>query len=207
MAFRSHLELIDLNMRVPRGNEAFWELILALDKAGPWTIRQLVDRSNVTTGAIGQFVDALRLAGIAEVVERRLNGRPGLDPAAFYRLTRRPLDCPRLRRDGTELPEPQVQVLWRTMRMVKSFSPRELVDLASEGGRSINLSHARSYVSLLISAGVVVQQKSNGHGQEGLYRLKRDLGPRAPKILHARIVFDPNSSQVLGEAKAREVSP
>lgn len=206
MALKSHLDMVKANLRVPRGNDAYWKLILELDQAGPWTIRQLVARSNVSTGTIGQFVDALQLAGIATIVGRDTPRRAHMPGAAHYRLARRPVDTPRLRRDGTELPEPQIQVLWRTLRMIKVFSPRELVELASEGGGEVNLSHARGYLSLLSAAGIIVQVKPNGAGDEGRYRLARDLGPRAPKILQARMIFDPNANQVVGDAQSREVS-
>lgn len=202
MSLRPHLELVELNLRVPRGTEAFWRVIRVLDGTGPWTVADVVARSNVSTRTVSQFIERLRRGGFADVVEERPPYR-GAFPAKVYRLTRSPADAPRLARDGRELPETANQVMWRAMKMLKVFGPAEL----AEHCPGVALSTVRGYVVLLAKAGVLALARKRRPDAEARYRIALGLGSRAPKILAARIVFDPNAGRVVGEAMAGEVKP
>ncbi|MFH1796302.1 MAG: hypothetical protein ABIF45_17570 [Pseudomonadota bacterium] len=200
------IDMLKLNLRVPRGFDGYWKLILELDEHGPWTIRQIVLRTNVSTRSVSQFVDRLRKAGIAALVETRVSVAGQKSATACYRLTRRPIDTPRLYPDGSERPEDDLQLLWRTMKMVKSFTPRELADQAGSDDRAVGLELTRQYVSRLCAVGIVAVTQPVRSRREARYRLVRNLGARAPRILTARVVFDPNAKQVIGDAVASEVS-
>jgi len=202
MSLRSHLDLVELNLRVPRGYEGFWTVMCELDHKGPWTVADVVARSNVSTRTVSQYIERLARAGIAEVVAERPPHR-GAFPAKVYRLTRLPTEAPRLSRDGRELPETANQVMWRAMKMLKVFGPAEL----AEHCPGVSLSTVRGYVGLLANAGVLALARKRRPDAEGRYRVARNLGSRAPKILAARIVFDPNAGRVVGEAEAAEVRP
>lgn len=202
MSLRSHLELVELNLRVPRGYEAFWTVIRDLDRAGPWTVADVVARSNVHTRTVSQYIERLARAGIADVVAERPPYR-GAFPARVYRLTRSPVEAPRLARDGSELPETANQVMWRAMKMLKVFGAAEL----AEHCPGISLSTVRSYVVLLAKAGVLALARKRRPDAEGRYRVAQNLGSRAPKILAARIVFDPNAGRIVGEVHGVEVKP
>ena len=199
------LHIVQMNLRVPRGNDAYWKLMHQLDAAGPWTIKQIVLQSNVTTRAVSVYVDRLRRGGFVEIVAHGDQHHAGHKPEARYRLVKRPLDAPRLNMAGEELKETQHQLLWRTMKMVKSFTPRELCDLASEGRDPADIGNVRQYVSCLFAAGILGRAAGKMH-KEGRYRLIKNLGARAPQILRAKLVFDPNSKAVIGDATATEVS-
>ncbi len=202
MSFRPHLEIVEISLRVPRGNEAFWAVICELDSAGPWTVADVVARSNVHTRTVSQYIERLRRGGFAQVVEERAP-RHGAFPAKVYRLTKSPADAPRLMRDGRELPETANQVMWRAMKMLKVFGPSELAEYCP----GVSLSTARGYVVLLAKAGVLVLARKRKPDAEGRYRVAQNLGSRAPRILQAKIVFDPNTNRVIGAAEAREVQP
>ncbi|SMH42212.1 hypothetical protein [Mesorhizobium australicum] len=195
MAARSDVDIVDLKLRVPRGGDGLWKLLLEIDRVGPWTKGQVAARTAVSTARINQFVDRLLAAGIATISDE-----------GACRLTRRPTDAPRLRLDGSELPEDERQILWRTMKMLKTFSPRELAAQASSDERAIGLETTRSFINRMAQVGIVGIVQVPSRRGEGKYRLARNLGALAPRILSVSVVFDPNAVQVIGDAEASEVS-
>ena len=206
MSGRPLLDMIQASLRVPRGIDGFWSIITEIDLIGPWTIRAVAASTNVHLRNVSAFVDTLVAGGYAVVVDSPPRG-PKLPAAKTYRLLKRPADAPRLRRDGSELPEPHIETLWRTMKIAKTFTTSELAALSSTGERVVKISTARAYLRDLLRVGIIVEIRPGRSGQEAHYRLVRNLGSRAPKILNTHVVFDPNANAVVGEAIAREVSP
>ena len=130
MSRHSLMDSVILNLRVPRGEAGYWAIILHLDAAGPWTVRQVSDCTNVDVSIVANYVRKLRLAGIADCVAEQANGINGrnLPGAKVYRLTVRPYDPPRLRKDGTPIPPMAIERLWLAMKMSKVFEVDELVE-------------------------------------------------------------------------------
>jgi hypothetical protein len=193
------LRMVQINIDVPRGEAGYWSIILDLDQSGPWTVRQICDRTNVQTQAVGNFVRKLRLAGIANVIDRKPashGGGDNLPATVVYRLAKRPLLSPRLARDGKVMPETAIEQLWRAIKMAKVFSLAELAEHCPD----VPPKTAKAYLYQLSKAGIVA-------GKPAAYRLARKLGPLAPKVLATRVVFDPNSKSVIGLPVASEVTP
>lgn len=206
MSRRPLLDLIRLDLRVPRSAQGLWSIILDLDRTGPWAAVDIDKRSNIDAGTVRDLIRRLVRAGYARVVCRERRGRSGTF-VALYRLIEKPVDCPRIRRDGTRLGETQSDRLWRAMRMAKTFTADELSDFASTPDHVVDRLIARRYVRELAGVGVLGRiDAGGGRGKIARYRLRQDLGARAPKILRAHIVFDPNSNVVLGMAEASEVA-
>jgi len=197
MSRRPLLDTVQLSLQVPRGEAGFWSIIRDLDSIGSWTVRQVHDRTNVDVTMVARFVRKLRLGGYAELVGSQANGLNGRNiPAAnTYRLKKRPVLVPRLDKEGRALPETANEQLWRAMKMTKAFTPAELAELCPD----VSVSAAKGYSYALTAAGVLSHR-------QGTFRLLRNLGNQAPKILATKLVFDPNTGQVLGPAVAREVS-
>ncbi len=201
MSRRPLLDMVQASLVVPRGEDGFWAIVLDLDRAGDWTVRMVADRTNVATGIVGKYVRKLLAGGYAELVGETPRPHRNLAPAKVYRLVKKPVIGPRLRPDGTELAETANDQLWRTMKMSKAFSSLDLADLCPR----VSHSAARGYIFALAAAGVVA--KVSGKGDEARYRLVRNLGLRAPRILRAKLVFDPNANVVVGASVTREVQP
>ncbi|RWN30152.1 MAG: hypothetical protein EOR97_17425 [Mesorhizobium sp.] len=197
---RPLLETVHLSMSVPRGDAGFWSIILELNKVGTWTAKQVTDKTNTNRRLVGDYIRRLVAAGYAEIAEKMPAGPAGTSfaHAYQYRLLKQPLVAPRIRKDGTELPEMAIEQLWRAIRMAKTFSALDLVQLCHG---EIALGTAKNYARALATAGVTTGQWPN-------YRLVRDLGPAAPKVLAVKMVYDPNSKEVVGRSiPAREVKP
>ncbi|MBN9334683.1 hypothetical protein [Devosia sp.] len=201
MAKRSLTEMVQLTARVPRGHEGFWAIILELDGVGPWTLRQLDEQTNVNRASSKDYVHRLERGGFAERVGE-VSARSGVANATLWRLLKKPIEAPRLDRHGNELEETSAQLLWRSIRILKTFTCRELQAAAEMPERPVALATARHYVAALSDVGVVSAPPTRAP-TEWTYRLLRDVGPKAPSVSSALVVFDPNSRQVLGEPEIR----
>lgn len=202
MATYSLLDYIEIRAKVPRGEAGFWAIMLELDAKGPWTAYDVDGQSNVSRVAIRNYLSKLVAGGFVEIVEVR-NIRRGIKQHV-YRLLQRQFEHPRLDRQGRELPELQIETIWRTIKMLKQFTVTDVVDNAPGVGKAM----ARRYLCDLASVGVlnVIGRVGKGSGPIA-YHLIDNLGARAPKILKSHIVFDPNSGRVLGQPTAEEVQP
>lgn len=207
MATRNYRERLAISVVVPIGEEGLWRIIRELDAEGPWRIADVDARSRVNKGTVSDYVKRLRLGGYVQAVGEREHPRPWFGPATTYRIARQSKDAPRLGKAGEVLPEPLIEVLWRTMKMVKTFTTTELIKLVETPERPINARTVRGYVIRLARVGVIGRVGGTGRGSEVRYRLLRALGAKAPKILQSHIIFDPNSGEVIGEASAVEVNP
>lgn len=194
MSRRTLVDMVTLSLTVPRGEAGFWSIIRELDETGPWTVRMVHDRSNVALQVVAHYVRKLHLGGFAELVDQKPHRN--LASANVYRLLRKPLQAPRLRSDGTELPETRAEQLWRAMKMAKYFAPADLAELCP----GVAEATAHNYCYQLAAAGILARTGSG-------FRLVRNLGNQAPRVLATKMVFDPNAGAVVGPSVAREVQP
>lgn len=193
---RQSVEQLQVNFVVPRGDAGFWAIIRELDVKGPWGWRDIDRRSNVHERSVRDYIKRLELAGFAERVSQ---GRTGLHAKATqYRLLHRPVEAPRIDRKGNIYPESKTQRLWRTMRMVKTFSVPELTSLAQGDDMVMSQELAKYFIKALVQVGVV-QPFASTAASDKLYRLVRDLGPIAPVVSLSMVVFDPNAKAVVGQ--------
>jgi hypothetical protein len=200
-----YLDYVALQAEMPRGNDGLWSVILKLDAAGPWSASDIEGETNLAKGVGRNMVRRLAAGGYAVQVDERTTRGKNPQIAPLYRLAARPAEAPRLKPDGTPLPEPVIEVLWRAMKMTGHFTASELAELASTEERPINLNTARSYCDRLTRAGVMA--RATRRGEEPRFRLIRNLGARAPKVLATRVVYDPNAGKVVDAEPLREVAP
>ncbi|MHB2265845.1 hypothetical protein [Aliihoeflea sp. PC F10.4] len=193
---------LSIDVYPPRGRDGLWRMLLDLDAKGPWSNGEAMNATNLNRGTVAEWLARLRKAGFAEQVGERPHHR-GAPAIALYQLTRRPIEAPRVSRDGTILPELQIELLWRTIKMLKSFSIDELVAAASADDRTIHRNSADSYVRELARVGILAK---SGPLRARQFRLLRNVGALAPKLLTSKVVYDPNSHAVIGEATTREVA-
>lgn len=146
-----------------------------------------VDRSKYK---VDDYLRGLINAGIVAVLEapRRIG-----EPALYILAQDMGVSAPRVRRDGTVLSEPAQQAMWRAMRVLREFGPRDLVAHAAMAGISIKLSTVVTYCNWLARGGYLRPAKSRG----GPYRLLLDTGPKAPQILHVKQLFDANTGKIM----------
>lgn len=210
MARRPYTEHITLHLQVPRGFEGYWSIIqsIAENGDGTFTIRAIDALSNVDIDSIKDYVKRLEKAGyVAKVTTTSIATTTGIRETAIYRLVRNSYTAPRIRRDGTVLPETSQDTLWRTMKMLKRFTASGLHLHARGAGCAPPLQTIKRYLNHLAQSGILRRlSPGGGRGHACEYQLVLNIGARAPKILRAHIVFDPNSNAILGTTEAKEVA-
>jgi predicted ArsR family transcriptional regulator len=202
MAKQAYPTTATTQISIPQGAETYWKVILDLDEAGPWTTRQIDLALNVPAQSIRNYVMRLEKGGFVQIVGAQPSGI-GTKTVHLYELTSRPVEAPRVKADGTLVPEEQIQKLWRAMKMAKTFTGSELAGLVGAP-----LQTAKRYIRRLEKAGVLSSLGTQpGMQREYRYQLVDNVGLRAPQILQSRLVFDPNSGRVLAEIETTQVQP
>lgn len=95
--------------------------------------------------------------------------------------------------------------MWRTMRILKEFSAKDLAIQASTETVKVAEGEAKTYVHYLHKAGylVIVSPHRSGNrsmtGKLARYRLiiSKFSGPKPPVIQRIKQVFDPNAGKVV----------
>lgn len=177
--------------RHPHGRPAVWEALRRL-KGG--TVSELSRASGAPTRTVRGFLQTLEFAGF---VSR--GGAPGpLDGARYQAARDLPVLMPDLRPDGTEAPETGRARMWRTMKMLSTFTAQDLAIAASLPGATVALAEARKYAVMLSLAGYLATIKpGTPRGGLATYRLVKNTGPMAPQIQRRPTLFDPNLGQVV----------
>lgn len=208
MACRPTPEMHDLRIAVPRGYVGFWAVIRSLDRDGPWTVKMVVGQCNVTRKTVQDYILSLHRGGIAEIVDERPTGGFGAcQQERWFRLTRRPVEAPRLRKDGTPcLPTGQSQ-MWRAIRALGTFTYHELAHAASTDDVQIAPQAAKTYSNRLGRAGYLIPVQPGKPKVATLWRLKPSMntGPLPPLIMRTKLVWDQNKQEVVAAEPAREV--
>lgn len=191
-----------VEIALPKGEAAIWEMIQKLDKQGTWSPTDVARFVASDAKTVQYYVARLHAAGYVRAVGRSgSRGRPKL-----FEIARPSIFTPRVSKDGKELPELNIDTLWRTMRMLKVFQAEDLAAYLEDTGRAANVKSIRVYLGRLFGAGLLVAAGKRGQRQGQRYRLARIPGPRAPRILSTHVVWDPNRGEQLGTAQTDEVA-
>lgn len=176
------------------GRQAIWEAIRAQD--GPFIVPDLFGETSISPHTIRSYLRALAAAGILERTEHP--ERAGLRDSVTWRLIEdEGFYAPRVNRNGVRVTQGLgVEQMWRTMRMLKEFSSRDIALHASTDTVRVTDETARSYCSMLMTYGYLRCIRKATPRRRATYRLVRNSGPLAPQIQRVKQVFDPNSKTV-----------
>ncbi len=191
----------------PAGQDAVWAEIR---RQGAFTLPSL--RGGLTGATardtIRAYLNRLEAAGIIE----RTGQEPPPRNTVLWRLIAE-RDCeetPRVRPDGTVVLQGAARAaMWRTMRILKSFTADDLVRLGSVEEVAIGREDARYYLKMLVHAGyVVVTDRPARTATATTYRLlpTKATGPKAPQVQRQHRVWDPNLERVVWTGAAEAVS-
>lgn len=150
---------------------------------------------------LGNFLRRLEVAGFIERIEP--------DGGRTFRVIKRQSQCPVISATGANSRMGiRQQNMWNVMRRRKAgFTVDELAVDASTEDAVIQRNTAKQYCLLLQRAGVLLIQKS-GKSRLGrnIYVLRgsANTGPKPPRRMSAKLLFDPNQNIVLGDVIAEE---
>jgi hypothetical protein len=178
--------------------DAVWQALREMAWPGcSATARELERRSGTPQRTVRSYLACLVAANLARTL-------PPLRPGAGIRfqllgdVVPGPTP-PRLRPDGGAVTQGSGRDrLWRTMKMLKIFTPLDLAVAASMPRAPVAAGEAEYYVKWLTRAGYLAVARpavAGKGGRRAAYRFVRNTGPEAPMILRTRCVWDPNLKQ------------
>lgn len=177
-------------LSISKSRQAVWDALRAA--TAPMTRAQLHDATGVPPTTIGNYLAGLAEAGLAT----KADGGGG-HPVWSLSGTDTGYHAPRVRRDGSRVVTGDgCDNMWRTMRAMVEFSPRELASHSTTDTVGVSETHAKVYCSKLLAAGYLrVLRKARPGQQQAVYRLIRNTGPRPPVVQRVQRVFDPNNGK------------
>ena len=104
------------------------------------------------------------------------------------------VEAPRLRKDGSPLPDAGQSRMWAAMKILRLFTARELAMTASLPEAPVRENTAHAYCRWLVRGHYLFVISDGSTGVR--YRFMRDTGARAPQILSIKQLFDPNTGEV-----------
>ena len=135
------------------------------------------------------------LAGLvkADILSKE---QPARFSAAVYTLLHdQGVDAPRVRKDGSLVPDSAQERMWKAMKILRVFSVCDLIVHASLPDAAIATSAARSYCQWLARGKYLAPLSAPGDVQR--YRFVRDTGAKAPQILRVKQLYDCNLGKVV----------
>ena len=179
----------------PTRREIIWAAIRELKEFTQFNL-------GLKTGLSGQkghmqdYLRGLEAAGIIQAIFRERAKR------TIYRLVQ---DCgvnaPRVTRGGAILPPSGRARMWKAMRILRTFTARELAGAASLPDVPVAVSDAEFYCAWLCRGGYL--RKS---GTAWTFVPAMDSGPKAPQVLRIHQLYDPNTAKIMytGEPEGRD---
>ncbi len=178
------------------GRERVWEALRRVREGDCGTLSRLAGQ---TGGMAKDYLAALCKAGIVEVVDERI-GPMGRTRRVFRLVRDMGMEAPRVRKDGSLLPTPGRQRMWRCMGILKEFSIMDLVASASLPEAPISPDEAVYYCRWLAKGGYL---RPTTPGRYLAVPAMRH-GPRAPMIQRVRRLLDPNTGEIVCESEPVE---
>ena len=192
---------VDRGEPIRRGRDHFWSVIREMtadDRTAIVTAGDILTRSrDVEISTIRRELRLLETAGFLE--------RASPDG---WRVIRRPTRLPSLTAAGRIVVSGQT-AMWNAMRALGTFSHAEVAVAASTEETPISPATAKSYVLRLARVGYLKLDRAATPKRQALWRLRPTMnsGPLPPRILRAKLVWDPNRDEVIGAVEAEEVAP
>lgn len=195
---------VDTGTRIRRGRAHFWSVIRDLtadDRDRRFDATDILRCSaDVEISTIRRELRLLQAAGFLEAITT--------DRVEEWRVIKRPTTLPSLTADGRPAHSGQA-AMWNAIRALGGFTHGEVAVAASTEELAVSPVAAKSYVLRLAKAGYLKCEAAGNWKRQARWRLRPSMnsGPLPPKILRAKLVWDPNFNEVIGDTEAEEVTP
>ena len=197
---RKPVDLV-LDQRHPQGRDVVWAQIRKLRR---FTIPALERATRIPQATIRSYLEGLAAAGYISQGEKRqqknARGVPVFMPCEYELLRDVGVEAPRVTRKGTPVTQgARRQRMWSAMRLLKTFTQPELVNVASRPDAPIRTEDCKDYLRYLQLAGYVKTVESHAPGRPARYCLVPATvkGPQAPMVQRIKTVYDPNVGRVV----------
>lgn len=181
--------------------QAIWDEIRR--RRDGFTVRELRESTTLGIETVREYVTGLVNAGYVGCGDITRIGclirdcvpatATVLAPKSYTLLRDVGIEAPRVRKDGTPVTQGQgTHNMWRTMRILKTFSARELAISASTETCAISPDTAKSYTRYLCNAGYLRKT-----GDRYCFIPSMHTGPKPPMIQRVKRVWDQNLKKVM----------
>lgn len=178
----------------PTDRERIWSSVRELGQNGEsFTSADIARKTGLDRrkGKIGEYLTSLERGGFIRAVSERRIG-------TFLRYTLANdvgVEAPRVNSKGDLLPPSGRNRMWKTMRILGTFTARELAHAASVPGAPIAVGDAEYFCSWLCRGGYL-----RGSIKRWAFVPAMNTGPKAPQILRVKKLYDPNRDAVVYES-------
>ena len=169
--------------------DAIWQVVRHLNI---FSITDIVNQTNVDRKTATDYIKRLEAGRYIEKhTAYEENNR-------FIVLRDAGVHAPRVKRDGTPVTQGAGNMnMWRAMRMMKEFTPRDLAIHSSTDTVQVNEKTAKAYCTMLRKAKYLrVLKKAVPSKSQIIYKFILDTGPKPPQIQRVKQVYDPNIRKV-----------
>ena len=173
----------------PQGRDAIWAEIR---KQRTFTRRSICDATDIPHKTVVDYLKSLEAAGY-------LTSKALLGQSIIYGLEKDPgVETPRVRKDGSHVTQGSInEQMWRTMKMLVTFTADELALAASLPDSIVSKATAVDYCRKLAEAGYMATLVAGKPNRAARYRFVRNTGPKPPQITRIKVVFDPNLQEIV----------
>lgn len=181
----------------PQGQDGIW---VEIRKLNVFTATQIAKATDISRKTITDYIARLEAGKIVE------KHRKYEETKMFVLIRDAGVHAPRLKKDGSRVTQGDGNKnLWRSMKMLKTFTPFDLAMHSANEKVTVSEETARAYCGMLLKAQYLkVMQKAVPGKNQATYRLVNYTGPKPPKIQRVKAVFDPNLNKVVYYAEARQ---
>ena len=167
--------------------QAVWD---AIREKEVFNIKDIREETTLKACSVRDYVIGLEKGGYLERVKPEELRRK--DAACWRLINDIGIEAPRVRKDGTQVTAGKGREnMWNAMRIMRTFSAKDLSVGASTPDCIVKESTAADYAKHLWYAGYLTRM------EDGCYRMLPTAytGPKAPMIQRAKVVWDPNQNK------------
>lgn len=194
------------------GRQGVWQ---AMRKLGKFTLIAVAEESKVDVQTVRTYAQCLTKGGYLAVIgtapprrSNTSNHQSGQQRANIYELVRDVgVEAPRVRRDGSPCTQGAArEQMWRAMKMLVVFNPRELALAATTDEQAVSDIDAADYVKNLYRAGYLLVVEPATKKAQARYRFNRvrNSGPLPPQVQRLNSVWDANLRMVVWQEEPSE---
>lgn len=184
----------------PTGRQGVWDAIRAW-KGESFIDRDIGRQTDIGRDIVRQYLACLVAAGIVE----RTSSGSRFKADSYRLLTDLGSEAPRYNKKGEPVTKGRpTEQMWRTVKMLRSFTSADLAINASTEEFPVNEDHARQYCAILAKAGYLLTHPYTAKIPLYAFIPSRNTGPKPPTLLRPQVVYDPNERQIVWHADLDE---
>lgn len=175
----------------PKNRKMIWKVIRDLKH---FTIRNIEDKTKIQPRTIASYLQSLERAEIIDKHPVYQPHRGCLRTNEYNLLKDMGVMAPVINKNGGLVEDTHQARIWRTIRILKNFTLKDIVATASQDDDPVSITGADQYLNYLKKAGYLIKKNN-----EKVFHLNLSMnkGVQAPQIQRIKQIYDPNIDAVV----------